>query len=73
MSTLAHIAYLAGIPCERPLRYQSLIDLGLGVTWGAIAYWQCGKSWLLFGLALIGCYVRLEKALRVAATANRVG
>lgn len=63
-ATLKHVAYLAGFRCEPLPKYRALLDLALSLSWGALAYWQCGKSWMLFGVALLGCWVRLEKALQ---------
>jgi hypothetical protein len=68
MSAMAHVAYFAGMPTDKPLKYRALIDLALALAWGGIAYWQCGKSWMLFGVAILGCYTRIDKALRVAST-----
>jgi hypothetical protein len=60
----SYVAYFAGFNTATQLRHKALIDLALAAAWGGIAYWQCGKSWLLYSEALLGCWARIGKALK---------
>ena len=61
---VSHLAYFAGFATDKPLRYKALMDLSLAAMWATLAYWQCGKSWMIYSIALIGCWTRVNKALR---------